>query len=64
MAIGQNESGRTLVRPLDEAASKGASRNPKLTALPQYEARANVIYFDFFFAFFFFAAIVCFLDAC
>jgi len=31
------------------------SRNPKLTALPQYEARALVIYFDFFFAFFFFA---------
>ena len=31
------------------------SRNPKLTALPQYEARAPVIYFDFFFAFFFFA---------
>jgi hypothetical protein len=31
------------------------SRNPKLTALPQYEARAPVIYFDFFLAFFFFA---------
>lgn len=31
------------------------SRNSKLTALPQYEARAPVIYFDFFFAFFFFA---------
>jgi len=26
-----------------------------LTALPQYEARAHVIYFDFFLAFFFFA---------
>ncbi len=31
------------------------SRNPKLTALPQYEARAPVIYFAFFLAFFFFA---------
>jgi hypothetical protein len=31
------------------------SRNPKLTALPQYEARSCVVYFDFFFAFFFFA---------
>jgi hypothetical protein len=38
----------------------GASRNPKLTALPQYEARAQVIYFVFFLAFFFFA-MVCFL---
>ena len=64
MATGQNESGRTLVRPPDEATLEGASQNPKLTALPQYEARASVIYFDFFFAFFFFAAIVCFLDAC
>jgi len=31
------------------------SRNPKVTARPQYEAHAPVIYFDFFFAFFFFA---------
>jgi hypothetical protein len=42
----------------------GASRKPKMTALPQYEARARVIYFVFFFAFFFFVAIVCFLGVC
>ena len=41
----------------------GASRNPKMTALPQYEAGAQVIYFDFFLAFFFFA-MVCFLGVC
>jgi hypothetical protein len=29
-----------------------------MTALPQYEAGAHVIYFVFFFAFFFFAAMV------
>jgi hypothetical protein len=34
-----------------------------LTALPQYEAGAHVIYFVFFLAFFFFA-MVCFLDVC
>jgi hypothetical protein len=34
----------------------GASRKPKMTALPQYEARARVIYFVFFLAFFFFVA--------
>jgi len=42
----------------------GASRNPKMTALPQYEAHARVIYFVFFLAFFFFVAIVCFLGVC
>jgi hypothetical protein len=44
----------------------GASRNPKMTALPQYEARAHVIYdeFVFFLAFFFFVAIVCVLGVC
>src|ERR1700691_24707 len=35
----QKESGRTLVRPLCEITK--TSRNPKLIALPQYEARAN-----------------------
>jgi hypothetical protein len=35
----------------------GASRKPKRTALPQYEARAHVIYFVFFLAFFFFAIV-------
>jgi hypothetical protein len=39
-------------------------RNPKLTALPQYEARAHVNYFDFFFAFFFFVAMTLFLGVC
>jgi hypothetical protein len=34
-----------------------------MTALPQYEARARVIYFVFF-AFFFFFAIVSFLGVC
>ncbi|HEX3431142.1 MAG TPA: hypothetical protein VHT03_09660 [Rhizomicrobium sp.] len=34
-----------------------------MTALPQYEAHARVIYFVFFLAFFFFA-IVCFLGVC
>jgi hypothetical protein len=34
----------------------GASRKPKMTALPQYEAGARVIYFVFFLAFFFFVA--------
>jgi hypothetical protein len=34
-----------------------------MTALPQYEARARVIYFVFF-AFFFFFAIVCVLGVC
>jgi hypothetical protein len=34
----------------------GASRKSKMTALPQYEARARVIYFVFFLAFFFFVA--------
>jgi hypothetical protein len=42
----------------------GASRNPKMTALPQYEARARVSYFDFFFLAFFLVAIVCFLGVC
>jgi hypothetical protein len=42
----------------------GASRKPKMTALPQYEARARVIYFVFFLAFFFFVAIVCVLGVC
>jgi hypothetical protein len=42
----------------------GASRKPKMTALPQYEARARVIYFVFFLAFFFFVAIVSFLGVC
>jgi hypothetical protein len=32
-------------------------------ALPQYEARAQITYFVFFLAFFFFA-IVCFLGVC
>jgi hypothetical protein len=41
----------------------GASRNPKMTALPQYEARACVIYFVFFLVFFF-LAIVRFLGVC
>ena len=41
----------------------GASRKPKMTALPQYEARARVIYFVFFLAFFFFA-IVSILGVC
>jgi hypothetical protein len=41
----------------------GASRKPKMTALPQYEARARVIYFVFFLVFFFFA-IVSFLGVC
>jgi hypothetical protein len=36
---------------------EGTSRKPKVTALPQYEARAHPTYFDFFFgAFFFFVA--------
>jgi hypothetical protein len=35
-----------------------------MTALPQYEARARVIYFVFFLAFFFFVAIVCVLGVC
>jgi hypothetical protein len=36
-----------------------------LTALPQYEARAHVIYFVFVFAFFFFfAAMIVFLGVC
>lgn len=37
-----------------------------MTALPQYEARAHVIYEDFvfFLAFFFFVAIVCVLGVC
>jgi hypothetical protein len=52
----ENESGRTWVRPLGEITR--TSRNPKLTARPQYEARAHVIYFDFFLAFFFFAMTV------
>jgi hypothetical protein len=37
-------------------------RNPKLTARPQYEARAYVIYFVFVFAFFFFFAMTLFLE--
>jgi hypothetical protein len=41
----------------------GASRKPKMTTLPQYEARARVIYFVFFLAFFFFA-IVSILGVC
>jgi hypothetical protein len=41
----------------------GASRKPKMTALPQYEARAQVIYVDFFLVFFF-LAIVRFLGVC
>jgi hypothetical protein len=41
----------------------GASRKPKMTALPQYEAGARVIYFVFFF-FAFFLAIVCVLGVC
>jgi hypothetical protein len=43
---------------------EGASRNPKLTALPQYEAGADVIYFVFFLAFFFFAMTFVSLSAC
>jgi hypothetical protein len=42
----------------------GASRKPKMTALPQYEARARVIHFVFFLAFFFFVAIVSILGVC
>jgi hypothetical protein len=44
------------------ARSNTTSRNPKLTALPQYEAHAPVIYFDFFFAFFFFAMTLILVD--
>jgi hypothetical protein len=58
----QKESGRTLVRPLCEITK--TSRNPKLIALPQYEA-AQIIYFVFVFAFFFFfAAMMVILDVC
>jgi hypothetical protein len=35
----------------------GASLNPKLTALPQYETRASVSYFAFFFFLAFFAMV-------
>jgi hypothetical protein len=35
-----------------------------LTALPQYEAHAHVIYFDFFLAFFFFVAMTLFSLVC
>jgi hypothetical protein len=38
-------------------------RKPKMTARPQYEAHAHVIYFVFFLAFFFFA-IVSILGVC
>jgi hypothetical protein len=55
----KKQNGRTWVRPLGEIE---IPRNPKLTAQPQYEARAHVIYFDFFLAFFFFVAMTVFLD--
>jgi hypothetical protein len=35
-------------------------RKPKMTARPQYEAHAHVIYFVFFLAFFFFVAMTLF----
>jgi len=39
----------------DDAPLTAPREIRSLTALPQYEACAHVIYFDFFFAFFFFA---------
>jgi hypothetical protein len=55
----QNESGRTLVRPLD--GIKDPAKSEAKTARPQYETHASVIYFDFFLAFFFFAMMMLFL---
>jgi hypothetical protein len=44
----------------DRLTRSEISRKPKLTARPQYEAHAHVIYFDFFLAFFFFVAMTLF----
>jgi len=61
---GENESGQTVVRPLCEAPSRRLAK-PKLTAPPQYEARALRLYFFFLFAFFFFfMAMTGFLVGC
>ena len=48
----------------DRLTRSEISRKPKLTARPQYEAHAHVIYFDFFLAFFFFVAMTVFLRVC
>jgi hypothetical protein len=51
-----------MIRPLPRSTTQAPRKKSKLTARPQYEAYALVIYFDFaFFAFFFFAAMVLFL---
>jgi len=54
----KNSSGRTLSPAAVTKHRSGASRITKLTARPQYEARARVSYFVFFFAFFFFAMVL------
>lgn len=57
----ENESGRTLVQPPREIV--GPRKKPKIVR-PQYEAGAIYEDFVFFFgAFFFFVAMVLFLDA-
>jgi hypothetical protein len=62
MAALKNSSGRTSIRPLSRNTARGASRIPKLTVRPQYEARMrHYIFFSIFFFFFFFAAMTCFL---
>jgi hypothetical protein len=47
-----------VVQPFLEAPLTAPRENPKMTALPQYEAALCVIYFVFFLAFFFFVAMV------
>jgi hypothetical protein len=61
---GANQKTKAAEPEFDRLSRSEISRKPKLTARPQYEAHAHVIYFDFFLAFFFFVAMTLFPCVC